>query len=701
MQPYKKENVVVVTTLIQTSTMMTILKKAGSPCLLLTLMLLICFSVGKAQNILKGHTPIAYSNPINSITIDGELNDWPSNTIHYPIDKALWNGKNDGVGDFSAFFMSGYNAKENALYLAVVAEDNELVLGTKEDDIDYLDAYILYLNEQYKKSGSGIARYIIAEHQNESLNTDTSWDPKLPSLATWDNITYKTTARGTKRIYELKVILDTPIYNGRVIGIGHLVDDKDSDKQTSYAWVGQSTKYSSSRPGNIGTLVFNENNNNLGVLSGKVAWNDTDIKNQQPEGVYLHSKSNPSNWYYLPTDRKSGRFAATLPAGEYILKPGKVAFFNGKAFFKADTSKTLPINIKAKGITKNIRYKLHAITKPGLGQQENILSNLNSTNKHRLDKVIKDHMDYYQIEGVSFAAFKDGHITYTKAYGVKNNYTKNAVDENTLFEVASITKTVFAYTVLRLYEKGIIDIDEPLYKHLPFEKSFNSAYNELLTARIILSHKSGLPNWGYSSEIKYKFKPGSKYGYSGEAFEYLKRVIEKITNRNIDDILNTEVVIPLRLENMYFSKNKTAMEAKSHDHSNTFPVVKNMPTKTYVAYSLTTNPKSLAKFIIALQERKGLKPETFDLMFSRQTDLPEDSKSNIWNYNEYMGLGFFIEEAPYGKVIRHSGSNGNFRSIFRLYDDLNTGYIITTNGNSGSFILDNIERALIDPNKHR
>jgi CubicO group peptidase (beta-lactamase class C family) len=447
-------------------------------------------------------------------------------------------------------------------------------------------------------------------------------------------------------------------------------------------------------------LVFKKDSDDVGLLSGTVAWKDSTIKNQSPEGVYVHSASNPQIWYFLPTNRNTGSFKAKLPSGEYILKPGKVAFFNGRAFVKADTSRTIPISIAANKETSNVNFELHAVAKPDVELSKNVLHDLEDLATQRdLDEIIKWHMEYYQIEGVSFAAFKDGRITYKSSYGVKNNYTKDAVDENTLFEVASITKTVFAYTVLRLYEKGIIDLDEPLYKHLPFERSSNSAYNELLTARIVLSHKSGLPNWGYSSDIEYKFEPGTAYGYSGEAFEYLKRVIEKITGKSIDEVLDAEVVTPLGLEKMYFNKQKTAMQLKAHGHSNTFATVKRMPSATGVAYSLTTNPISLAKFIIAIQERKGLKPETFDLMFSKQTTLPEDVRSNIWNYNEYMGLGFFIEEAPYGKVIRHSGSNGNFRAIFRIYDALGMGYIITTNGNSGSFILDNIERNLIDPDK--
>jgi CubicO group peptidase (beta-lactamase class C family) len=665
----------------------------------LIFLMLMQFKIIKAQNKNSIITPIAYSNPISDISIDGKIDDWPNDREKHLVEKALWNGKNNGDDDFSGYFMSGYNKKENALYLAIVAKDNELVLGTKDDNIDYLDAYILYLNEQYKKKGSGTTRYIIAEYQNKKMNTEGNWDPKLESLSTWNNITYKTENIGTQRIYEIKIILDEPIYEGRVIGIGHLIDDKDSDKLTSYGWVNQ-PKYFSAKSGNLGMLVFNKDNKNLGKLTGRVSWNDTIIKNQQPEGVYIHSKSNNKHWFYFPVNRTTGHFEATLPSGDYILKPGKSAFFNGNSFYKADTLRTLPFKIEANRTTKNINYKLFTVAKPNLEKQMNLLDNLNTTKaKRQIDKVINTYMDYYQIEGLSFAAFKGDKITYAKGYGVKNNYTKEKVDENTLFEAASITKTVFAYAVLRLYEKGIIDLDEQLYNHLPFEYSSNTTYNKLLTARMILSHKSGLPNWRFSNDINYKFKPGKSYGYSGEGFEYLKRVLEKITNKNINDILNEEVVLPLELENMYFKKDEFAMQNKSHGHSNTFTIMKNMPSKTWVAFSLATNPKSLAKFLIALENRKGLKSETFDMMFSKQTSVPEDTKSNIWNYNEYMGLGFFIEEAPYGKVIRHSGDNGGFRAIFRLYDDLDMGYIITTNGNSGRFVLDNIERSLVNPEK--
>ncbi|MFY0604448.1 MAG: serine hydrolase [Flavobacteriaceae bacterium] len=657
---------------------------------------ILSYSKKKVNPELKTSKDIAYSNPIKKITIDGSIEDWPKNIVKYPIDIPLINPKTKEEDDFSAYFMSGFRKKENTLYLAIVIKDDEFVLGSKEENLNSIDAYLLYIDEQHLKKGSGISRYVISENQKHIINAEVSWDPKMAKLSTWDNVTYKISSNGNTKIYEIKIKLATKIYNGRTIGLSHMINDKDKDKREIYAW-NRMPSHIIARPVNLGTLVFQKNNKNLGRVEGKIAWKDTLVKNKNPRGVYAISKKDYRKWYYIQANRKTGHFSATLPKDEYLLKPGKTAYHGGIGFRKVDTSNALKFKIRANQITSNVNLDLHYLKAPDLTMPTNLLASLDKdSTKIKLDKVIKSYMDYYQIEGVSFTAFKGDEI-YTKTYGVKNNYTKEAVNKNTLFEAASVTKSVFAYTVMRLYDKGLLNLDEPLYKYLPFEKSSNTAYNKLLTARIILSHKSGLPNWGNSSNIKYSSKPGTKHTYSGEAFEYLKRVIEKITNKDMNTILNSELVEPLGLENMYFKADSIAMKNKSHGHLNGLAIRKDLQSEVGVSHSLVTNSQSFAKFVMALKNRKGLKKETFDLMFSKQTDDLGKYKSNVWGYNEYLAFGFFIEEAPYGNVIRHGGSNGDFWATFRLYDKLNMGYVIMTNGNSGRFIRDNIERNLLNP----
>lgn len=656
--------------------------------------LFLLFSCNNQEQSLKTEN-IVYSNPIDNLSIDGNIDDWPSNTIHYPINKTLWEGQKGTKEDFSAYFLSGYNLKENALYLAIVVDDDTLSFDKENPDIHHQDAYLLYINEKNSRRGSGIARYAIAENHQELLDTSDNWDSELKNLLNWNKIEYKIGSTGKQRVYELKFTLNEPIYNGRIIGLGHIVHDRDIEEQTSYGWIDSGDKDSSAQPDRIGMLVFLNDNKTLGNIEGNVTWKDSTIITK-PEGVNIISKNDTNFWMHLPVD-SNGNFSTILPAGQYIMKPGKIAFFSGNTFYRADTLTTKPFEVKANDLQNKVTYFLQPEKQQNFKQKGNLLYNLKENGKQKIDETIKSYMQFYGIEGVSFAALKKGEIIYHETYGVKNNYTKEKVTKNTLFEVASITKPVFSFAVLRLYEKGLIDLDKPLYEYLTFEAISENPYSKLITARIVLSHQTGFPNWAENGKLEFMFKPGTAFGYSGEGYEYLKRVIEKITNKEINQVLNEEVVKPLGLEHMYFMKNDYASKNKSHGHYNSYPGKIDLTDKPWVAGCLVTNAISFSKFMTALQSRKGLKPETFNMMLSSQINIPENYRENNWGFDEYMGLGIFVEKTPYGNVFRHSGNNGDFKAMFRLYDDFDMAYIIMTNGNTGHFLINNIEKILVDP----
>ena len=118
--------------------------------------------------------------------------------------------------------------------------------------------------------------------------------------------------------------------------------------------------------------------------------------------------------------------------------------------------------------------------------------------------------------------------------------TGDKVDSNTLFEAASITKPVFAFAVQRLAERGVIDLDKPLWLYLPYPDIAYDERYKLITAKHVLTHRTGFPNWrsmNESGKLDIKFTPGTDYGYSGEGFEYLKMVVEKITGKKVEQVL--------------------------------------------------------------------------------------------------------------------------------------------------------------------
>ncbi len=96
---------------------------------------------------------------------------------------------------------------------------------------------------------------------------------------------------------------------------------------------------------------------------------------------------------------------------------------------------------------------------------------------------------------------------------------KCTVTEHTSFRVASLTKPVFAYLVLKLVDEGVIELDCPLSSYLD-KPYLNDPRIDQLTARHVLSHQTGWPNWKWDGELEFEFSLGEKWHYSGEGYVY-------------------------------------------------------------------------------------------------------------------------------------------------------------------------------------
>ena len=93
---------------------------------------------------------------------------------------------------------------------------------------------------------------------------------------------------------------------------------------------------------------------------------------------------------------------------------------------------------------------------------------------------------------------------------------------STVFEAGSVSKTVFAYAVLKLCEKGILSLDAPLTTYWS-ERPLTDPRVDLITVRRVLCHTTGLPNWRSSdTPLGLAFTPGEQWSYSGEGYWYLQ-----------------------------------------------------------------------------------------------------------------------------------------------------------------------------------
>jgi CubicO group peptidase (beta-lactamase class C family) len=157
----------------------------------------------------------------------------------------------------------------------------------------------------------------------------------------------------------------------------------------------------------------------------------------------------------------------------------------------------------------------------------------------KVDSMIPALQVKFNVPGVSYVILRDYEMVYSRGFGVKDVRTNEPVTDETMFEACSMTKPVFAYLAMKQVESGSLKLDSPVWTIYDDPAFQGQELRKKITARMLLSHTSGLPNWrpGEDEENGYlpiEFEPGTKFSYSGEGMYYLQKVVEKITGKSLE-----------------------------------------------------------------------------------------------------------------------------------------------------------------------
>lgn len=175
-------------------------------------------------------------------------------------------------------------------------------------------------------------------------------------------------------------------------------------------------------------------------------------------------------------------------------------------------------------------------------------------------------MNEVGVPGLSIALIRNNDIVWHSAFGITNVDSGKPVDENTIFEAASLSKPVFAYMVLKFITRVELELDTPLINYASEDyiktkflgKDFNDDRYKKITARMVLNHSTGFPNWREGNTIYFKYEPGSNFSYSAEAFYYLQIIIENISDQKLTELMPWEVFEPLGMTRGFFQEKYSA-----------------------------------------------------------------------------------------------------------------------------------------------
>ena len=165
----------------------------------------------------------------------------------------------------------------------------------------------------------------------------------------------------------------------------------------------------------------------------------------------------------------------------------------------------------------------------------------------RLDTALSTMMKRANVVGLSIAVVNQAKPVYQRALGLRDREAALGVDSNTVFEAASLTKPVFAYLVMGLVKEKLFDLDTPLYHYLEYGDIAHDSRHKLITARMVLSHSSGLPSGRSGCRLEFVYDPGTYFNYSPEGYFYLQLVVEKLLNKKLESIMQERVFEPLHM----------------------------------------------------------------------------------------------------------------------------------------------------------
>jgi CubicO group peptidase (beta-lactamase class C family) len=332
-----------------------------------------------------------------------------------------------------------------------------------------------------------------------------------------------------------------------------------------------------------------------------------------------------------------------------------------------------------------------------------------------LEKQLPQLMADAFVPGVSIALVRDAQVVWRRGFGVADKASKNPVDSDTVFAAQSMSKPVFAYVVLKLCEKGILDLETRLTNYAPHRVLAGDARLDPITARHLLFHTGGFQNWRSEAEpLKINFTPGERWLYSGEGYSYLQSVVTHLTGHvntnacatyegdlrvcatNIDEYMKANLHVPFGMSSSGYVWNATfeARAARPHDSKGT-PIPKRMnPTATDAARyassgSLLSTSTDYAKFLIEVINPKKSDPfhltrETLDEMVRPMVKVPDDPRSSSW------ALGWQVFDSDAGAVIAHRGNGRGFHAFAAASVAKKSAFVVMTNGDLGWQLIDKL-----------
>lgn len=307
-----------------------------------------------------------------------------------------------------------------------------------------------------------------------------------------------------------------------------------------------------------------------------------------------------------------------------------------------------------------------------------------------LDAAASGWLQRYKVPSLAVAYISDDRIAWTRVQGLQSDGI--AATESTLYNVASLTKPVFAETMLRLVATRRMSLDESIAPTWVDPDVADDPRHRLLTPRIVLSNRTGFPNWRTDRQgsLRFEFDPGTRYQYSGEGFEYLRRFVERKEGAPIEAIARERLFGPFGMRSTSFVEQgwfagRVAYPADGDGKWGTprFAPSGNAADRVYATVG------DYATFVIHAMRHDGLSESLARQRDSIQgVDSSEVVKCRAKGgtrcpTREGYTLGWSRLDFPDGPMFWHTGSDDGEKALVVYFPRRREGAVMFMNGENG------------------
>jgi CubicO group peptidase (beta-lactamase class C family) len=299
------------------------------------------------------------------------------------------------------------------------------------------------------------------------------------------------------------------------------------------------------------------------------------------------------------------------------------------------------------------------------------------------------------VPGVAVGLLLDGEEHHA-FHGVTSVDNPLPVDERTLFFCGSTTKTFTATAIVRLVERGLVDLDAPVRTYVPEFRVADEEASASATVLQILNHTAGwdgdfLKNTGEGDDALARYvdamaglrqltPPGEAVSYNNSSFSLAGRVLERVTEQPYEDALQSLLLEPLGLEDTLFFSRRLTTRRFAVDHrrsedgvTSVFPA--GVPRSANAAGGLATTTRDLigwARFQLGDGD-SILAPELLRRMHEPTADAPG------WSSGDAVGLAWLLADVGGLRVVGHGGATVGQLSMFKTVPERRFALVACTN----------------------